>query len=79
MCETCVLGVKWPQWHPLLFEGQVAVGMTVVCPQDLEKMLLEQASMVYWKRWAAEHECELESIQAMLRRKMKHGQTSTAM
>ena len=50
--------------------------MGVVCPQDVKKMLLKQASMVCWKRWAAKHEWEelkegvwLEPIQAMLRRK----------
>ena len=34
MCETRVLGMNLPQWHTLLFEGQVAVDMRVVCPQD---------------------------------------------
>ena len=50
--------------------------MKVVCPQDVKKMLLKQARMAYWKRWAAKHECEelkegvwLERIQAMRRRK----------
>ena len=53
-------------------EGQVAVDMRVVWPQDVKKMLLKQARMVYWKRWAANHEYEeleggvwLELIQAM--------------
>ena len=39
-------------------------------------MLLKQARSVYWRKWAAKHECEelkegvwLEPIQAMLRRK----------
>ena len=56
-------------------EGQVAVDMRVGWPQDVKKMLLKQARMVYWKRWAAKHEYEelkggvwLELIQAMLRR-----------
>ena len=31
----------------LPFEGQVAVDMRVVCPQDVKKMLLKQARMVY--------------------------------
>ena len=84
MCETRDLGIKWKQWHTLLFEGQVAVGMRVVCLQDAKKMLLKQARMVHWKKWAAKHECEeegvwLEPIQAMLPRKpMNGGQTSTA-
>ena len=47
----------------------------VVCSQDVKKMLLRQARMVHWKRWAAEHKCEklkdaawLESVKALLRR-----------
>ena len=72
MCQTRDLGIKWPQSHTLPFEGQVAVGMRVVCLQDVKKMLLKQARMVYRKKWAAKHECEelqegvwLEPIQAM--------------
>ena len=30
MCETRDLGIQWLQWHTLLFEGQVAVDMSVV-------------------------------------------------
>ena len=48
----------------------------MVCPQDVKKMLLKKARKIYWKKWAAKHECEelkervwLEPIQAMLRRK----------
>ena len=26
MCETRDLGIKWPMWHTLMSEGQVAVG-----------------------------------------------------
>ena len=44
--------------HTLLFEGQVVVDMRVVCPQDVMKMLLKQAKMVYCKKWATKHECE---------------------
>ena len=29
MCETRDLGNKWPQWHTLLFEGQVTLDMRV--------------------------------------------------
>ena len=54
----------------------MALGMRVVCPQDVKKMLLKRARMVCWKRWAAKHECEglkdgvrLEPIQPVLRRK----------
>ena len=46
MCETRDLGIMWPQWHTLLFEGQVAVDMSAVSPQDVKKMLLKQARMV---------------------------------
>ena len=56
MCETRDLGIKWPQWHTLLFEGQVAVDVSVVCPQDVKNLFLKQASTVYWKVWAAKHE-----------------------
>ena len=45
-------------------------------PQDVKKMLLNQARMVFWKKLAAKHECEelkegawLDPIQSMLRRK----------
>ena len=34
MCEICDLGITWPQWHSVMFEGKVAVDMRVVCPQD---------------------------------------------
>ena len=27
--------------------------MRVFCPQDAKKVLLKQARMVYWKKWAA--------------------------
>ena len=75
MCETRDLGIKWPHWHTLLFEGQVVLDMRVVCPQHVKKMLLKQARMVHWKRWAAKRgeelkeEVRLEPIQAVLRRK----------
>ena len=75
MCETRDLRIKWPQWHMLLFEGQLVVDMRVVCPQDVKKILLKQARMVCWKKWAAKHEHEelkegvwLDPFQAMLRR-----------
>ena len=57
-------------------EEQVTVDMSVLCPQEVNKMHLNRARMVYWKRRAAKHECEefkeggwLEPIQAMSRRK----------
>ena len=74
--KTCDLGIQCQQWHTLMFEGQVALDMRVVCPQDVKKMLVQRARMVCWKRWAAKHECEglkdgvwLEPIQPVLRRK----------
>ena len=50
MCQTRDLGIKWPQRHTLLFEGQVAVDMRLVCPQNVKKMLLKQNTMVCWKK-----------------------------
>ena len=85
MCEARDLGIKLPQWHTLMFEGQVAVDMRVVCHQDVKKMLLKQANMFYGKKWAAKHEREelkeevrREPIQAVLR-SMTYGETSAAM
>ena len=43
MCETRDLGVTWPQWLALIFEGQVRVDIRYVCPKDVKKMLLKQA------------------------------------
>ena len=43
VCETRELGIKWPQWHTLLFEGEVKIDMRYVCPKDVKKMLLRQA------------------------------------
>ena len=70
----CDVGIELPQRHPFFLEEQVAVDMRV-CPQDVKKMLLKRARTVYWKKWAATHECEelkegawLEPIKAMLRR-----------
>ena len=34
MRETSDLGIRWPQWHTLMFKEQVTVDMRVVCPQD---------------------------------------------
>ena len=59
-CETRDLGNQWPLWCTLLFKEQVAVDMRVVCPQDVKKMLLKQARMAFWKKWAAKHECECD-------------------
>ena len=49
-----------------------------MCPKDVNKMLLQQARTVYWKKWAAKHEHEelkeglwLELALALLRKKTK--------
>ena len=56
MCDTRDLGIKWPQWHSLIFEGHIQVGMRYVCRKDVKKMLLKQARTTYWRKWAAKHE-----------------------
>ena len=43
MCETCDLGIKWPWWHTLVFEGQETVDMGVIFPEFVKKMLLRKA------------------------------------
>ena len=58
MCETRDLGIKWPQWHTLVFEGQGKVDMRLVCPQDVKKMHLKQGRTTCWRKWAAKHEYE---------------------
>ena len=40
MCETRALGIKWPHWHTLIFEGEVRIDMRYVCPKDVKKMFL---------------------------------------
>ena len=35
--ETRDLGIKWRQWHTLMFEEQVKVDLSVVCFQDVAK------------------------------------------
>ena len=79
MCETCDLGIKWPHWYTLLFEGEVRIDLRYVCPKDVKKMLLQQARSVYWKKWAAKHEYEelkegawLEPVLAVLRKKHRN-------
>ena len=36
LCETCVLGIKWPQWHTS-FEGQIQLNMRYVYPTEREE------------------------------------------
>ena len=56
MCETRDLGVKWPQWHTLLFDGQGRVDMRFICPRDVKKMYLKQFRTTCLKKWASRHE-----------------------
>ena len=36
-----------------LLKEMGSVHMRVFCPQDAKKIILKQAKMVYWKKWAA--------------------------
>ena len=58
MCETRDVGIKWPLWHTLIFEGEARIDMRYVFPKDVKKMLVQKARSVYWKKWAAKHEYE---------------------
>ena len=76
MCETCDMGIKWPHWHTLIFEGEARVDMRYTCPKNVKKISLQQAMTVCWKKWAAQHEYEdlkegiwLEPALAVLRKK----------
>ena len=78
MCETRDLGIKWPHWHILIFEGDRNIDMRHVCPKDVQKMHLQRARTVYGRKWAAKHEYEemkegvwLEPPLALLREKTK--------
>ena len=46
MHETRALGIRWPQWHALMYEEQVTVDMRVVCPQNVSQVPLKQARLV---------------------------------
>ena len=48
MCEIRDLGIKWPQRHTLMFEGEVSVDMRYTSSRNVKKMLVQQ--------WAAKHE-----------------------
>ena len=71
---------KVPQWHSFTIDGQVRVDMRHVCPKDVNTMLMKQARLTHWRKWAAKHEYEelkegiwLEPALAMLRRRTKEG------
>ena len=53
MCETRDPGVKWPQWHTLVFSDEIKIDMRLVCPKDVKKIPVQRARSVYWKKWAA--------------------------
>ena len=56
MCETRDLGIRWPQWHTLMFSDDLKkIDVRLVCPRDVRKMLIQRARSVYWKKWAAKH------------------------
>ena len=48
-CETCDLGIRWPSWHTLIFEGDGRIDMRYVSPKDVKKILLQQARSVFGK------------------------------
>ena len=35
MRETRDVGIKWPQCHTLIFEGEVRIDRRYVCPKDV--------------------------------------------
>ena len=56
--------------------------MRFVCPKDVEKMLVQRARSVYWKKWEAKHEQEelkegvrLEPALALLRKNVREAWT----
>ena len=65
MHETRDLGIKWRQWHTLMFEEQVKVDLRVVCPQDVAKHECEDVKEGVW----------MEPSQAVLRRRTKEART----
>ena len=82
MCETRDLGIKWPFWHTLIFDGDRSIDMRYVCQKDVKKMLVQQARKVHWKKWAATHDKEelkevvwLEPALALMRKKTKEDWT----
>ena len=88
MCDSRESGVKWPQRHTLLFEGQGRVDMRLVSPQDVKKMLRTQTRTTHCKKWAAKHEYEelkegvwfdLIKTHAAKENLVKIGQKSTVM
>ena len=58
MCENRDLG-SGQSGTLCSLKGSVAVDVGVVFPWVVKKMILTQARMVHWKKWAATHECEV--------------------
>ena len=81
MRETRDLGIRWPQWHTLMFEDEERIDVRCVCPKDVKKMLVQQARSVYWKKYAAKHEYEelKEGIWLEAKRRRKNGLKNTEM
>ena len=78
MCKIRDLGIKWPQWHTLMFSQEINIDMRFACPRDGKQKLVQKARSVYWKNWAAKHDYEelregawLEPRVALLRKKVK--------
>ena len=36
MCEARDLGIRWPQWHTLIFSDEVKIDMRFVCSEDVK-------------------------------------------
>ena len=56
MRETRDLGINWPYWHTLIFEGDRKLTWYMLLSKDVKKMLLQQVRKVNWKKWVAKHE-----------------------
>ena len=55
MCENRDLGLKWPQWQTLMLSQEIKIDMRFVCPKDVQKILVQRARSVYWKKWVAKY------------------------
>ena len=40
MCETRDLGIMWPHWHTLIFEGGVRIGHETCLPKRCEEHVI---------------------------------------
>ena len=56
MCETRDLGIRWAQWHTLMFSDEIAIDMRLVCPKDvLKKCWYRGADQCTGRSGAAKH------------------------